>query len=101
MSVITFTKESCKNIDTMNKTLVEHFEEHFAMYSLSTIKKFPKVEVVNNGKLCYIIKCNKKESVDIIDVLSSFQCSNFGNTLIPVFNLIDEGLLVEFKLAGE
>ena len=100
MSVITFTKQSCKNNDIMNKTLVENFEEHFAMYSLSTIKRLPNIEVSNDGKLYYFIKCNEEETMDIINTLSSFQCSNFDNTLIPIFNILEDGLKIEFEIKG-
>ena len=97
MSVISFTKESCKNNkEIMNKTLVENLEEHFAMYSLSHIKKLPNIEVGNNGNLYYFIKCDKDEALDIINALSSFQCSHFDNTLMPIFNIVDDGLNIGF-----
>lgn len=99
MSVINFTKESCKNNkDIINTTLAENFEEHFAMYSLSHIKNLPNIEVANNGEICYFIKCKKDEALDIINVLSSFQCSHFDNTLIPIFNMVKDGLNVGFKV---
>ena len=68
MSVINFTKESCKNNkDIINTTLAENFEEHFAMYSLSTIKKLPNIEVSNDGKLyLYDVIDIKKETSNSI-----------------------------------
>ena len=41
MSLIDFTHLTCKNEDILNKQIIENFEKHFAMYSLTTIKKIP------------------------------------------------------------
>lgn len=101
MSVIDFTHTSCKNnTEIMNKQLVENFEEHFAMYSLNTIKDMHNIEISKDND-SYIVKCKKKECDEIINKLSSFKCSNFKNTLTPIFTIINGGLKIEFKIDGE
>ena len=100
MSVIEFTKNSCKNKDIMNKQITENFEQHFAMYSFTNIKEMPNIEVTKNGD-AYIVKTEANTCKEIINSLSSYRCSHFNHTLIPVFTLIDEGLKIEFKIDGE
>lgn len=100
MSVIDFTHSSCKNKDIMNKQIIENFEEHFAMYSLNTIKNIPNIEISKDDNF-YIVKCKSKECNEIINTLSAFKCSNYQNTLIPIFTIIEGGLKIEFKIDGE
>ena len=100
MSIIDFTQNVCKNKDTINKQIIENFERYFAMYTLSTIKHMPNVEVFKNEK-SYIIKATNKEYDEIINILSRYKCSNFQNTLIPIFTKTNEGLIIEFKIDGE
>lgn len=101
MSIIDFTHLTCKkNNNIMNKQIVENFEEHFAMYSLNTIKDIPNIEVSKYDGT-YIVKGTEDECNEIINRLSSFRCSNFENTLRPVFTLIKEGLCIEFKIDRE
>lgn len=99
MSLIDFTNNTCKNKDTFNSQIIENFEKHFAMYSFTTIKNIPNVEVLNNSEV-YIIRGTNEECKEIIDCLSSFKCSHFSDTLVPVFTLTEEGLLIEFKVDG-
>lgn len=100
MSVIEFTINSCKDKNTMNKQIIENFEQHLAMYSFTNLKNMPNIEVSKTGNT-YIISAETDTCKDIIDSLSSYRCSNFNNTLIPVFTLIDKGLQIEFIIDGE
>lgn len=93
MSLIDFTHNTCKNKDILNKQILDNFEKHFAMYSFTTIKDMPNIEVENEA---YIIRGTDEECKEIIKSLSSFRCSHFNDTLIPVFTVIKEGLRVEF-----
>lgn len=99
MSIIDFTNITCKkNNSITNKALIENFDKHFAMYSLTTIKKLPNIEISSNGEIFYTIKCNKEECQNIINTLSNFQCSHFSDTLVPIFTIIDNGLKIEFNI---
>lgn len=98
MSLIDFTHDTCKSVNIMNKQIIENFEKHFAMYSFTTIKDMPNIEVLNSE--AYIIRGTDEECKEIIDSLSSFRCSHFYDTLIPVFTLTEEGLIIEFKVDG-
>lgn len=100
MSMIDFTHKSCKTKDKINTQVIKNFEEHFAMYSFTTIKNMPNIEVSKKDN-SYIIKGTEKECKDIVDSLSSFSCSHFHDTLIPIFTKIKEGLKIEFKIVGE
>ena len=100
MTMIEFTKNSCKNENILNRQVIENFEEHFAMYSLTTIKDVPNIEVFEDEN-AYIIRGNKQECDEIINTLSQYRCSNFYTTLIPVFTLLEEGLKIQFKIDGE
>lgn len=100
MSIIDFTHNTCKNIDIMNKQLVENFEEHFAMYSLIKIKNISNIEVSNDND-SYIIKGTEEECKDIVEKLSRLKCSNFNDTLSPIITMISGGLQIEFKIDGE
>ena len=101
MSMISFTNKTCKTSDLITRTLIDNFEEHFAMYSLTTIKKIPSIEIHNDNELYYTIKCNVKEKDELVKFLLSFRCSHFEKTLIPIFTEIDNGLKIEFKIDGE
>lgn len=98
MSLIEFTHKTCKNNDILNKQILENFEKHFAMYSFTTIKDMPNIEVLNNE--AYIIRGTDEECEEIINALSSFRCSHFNNTLVPIFTMVKEGLRIEFKIDG-
>lgn len=100
MSIIDFTHLTCKNKNIMNKQILENFEEHFAMYSLNTIKNIPNIEVSNDNE-AYIVKGTEEECIEIKNRLSSFKCSHFENTLQPVCTIIKEGLKIEFKINEE
>lgn len=100
MSITEFTHITCKNNDIMNKQIVENFEEHFAMYSLTHIENITNIEVSSDNE-CYIVRGSEEECKNIINKLSRFKCSNFKNTLSPIFTLIAEGLKIEFKVDGE
>lgn len=99
MSLIDFTHATCKSEDILNKQIIENFEKHFAMYSFTTIKNMPNIEVLKNGE-AYIIRGTDKECKEIMDALSSFKCTHFIDTLTPVFTLSDDGLLITFKIDG-
>ena len=98
MSLIDFTHKTCKSIDIMNKRIIENFEKHFAMYSFTTIKDMPNIEVLNSE--AYIIKGTDEECKEIINALSSFKCSHFNDTLTPIFTMTEEGLIIEFEVDG-
>lgn len=98
MTIIEFTKNSCKNKNIMNKQITQNFEEHLAMYSFTNFKDIPNIEVSNGT---FIIRAETDTCKDIIESLSSYRCSYFDRTLIPVFTLINEGLKIEFKIDGE
>lgn len=100
MTMIEFTKNSCKNENILNKQVIENFEEHFAMYSFTTIREIPNIEAFEDQN-AYIVRADKEECNEIIDTLSRYRCSNFHETLIPVFTIIEEGLKIEFKIDGE
>ena len=100
MSIIDFTHSTCKNTNIMNKQIVENFEEHFAMYSLNTIKNIPNIEVSKDNE-AYIVKGTKEECTEIMNRLSSFRCSHFDTTLQPICTIIKAGLKIEFKIDGE
>lgn len=100
MTMIEFTKNSCKNENILNRQVIENFEEHFAMYSFTTIKDIPNIEVFQDEN-AYIIRADKQECDEIMNTLSKYRCSNFYATLVPVFTIIEEGLKVEFKIDGE
>lgn len=95
MTIIDFTRNSCKNEDILNKQVINNFEEHFAMYSFTIIKDMPNIEVMDEN--AYIIKATKEKCIEIMNSLSKYQCSHFSNTLIPKFTIIEEGLRIEFK----
>lgn len=99
MSLIDFTHNTCKSNETLNKQIVDNFEKHFAMYSFTNIKNIPNIEVLKDNE-AYIIRGTNEECKEIENVLSSFTCSNFNDTLIPKFTTIKEGLLVEFIISG-
>ena len=99
MSLIDFTHTTCKNEDVFNKQIIENFEKHFAMYSFTTIKKMPNIEVLKNSE-AYIIRGTDEECKEIVNALSSFKCSHFNDTLVPIFKMTDEGLLIKFKVDG-
>ena len=99
MSLIEFTHATCKSADIFNKQILENFEKHFAMYSFTTIKNMPNIEVLKDSE-AYIIRGTDEECKEIINVLSSFKCSHFHDTLVPIFTLTEEGLLIEFKVDG-
>lgn len=101
MSMISFTNKTCKTSDLITQALIDNFEEHFAMYSLTTIKKLPSIEIHSDDELYYTIKCNDKEKDELIKFLLSFRCSHFDKTLIPVFEDLNNGLKIEFKIDGE
>ena len=99
MSLIDFTHNTCKNKDIFNKQILKNFEKHFAMYSFTTIKNMPNIEVLDNSD-AYIFRGTVEECKEIINVLSSFKCSHFNDTLVPIFTLTEEGLIIEFKVDG-
>lgn len=99
MSLIDFTHSTCKNKDILNRQIIDNFEQHFAMYSFTTIKQMPNVEVLKDTET-YVIKCTGEECDEIIDALASFKCSHFNDTLVPVFTKIKQGLKIEFKTDG-
>ena len=101
MSMISFTTETCKTSDLITQALIDNFEKHFAMYSLTTIKKIPSIEIHGKDEFYYTIKCNDKEREELVKFLLSFRCSNFDKTLIPIFSEIKNGLKIEFKIDGE
>ena len=96
MSLIDFTHQTCKNNDILNKQILENFEKHFAMYSFTTINDMPNIEVLNNE--AYIIRGTDEECEEIINALSSFKCSHYNDTLVPIFTMIKEGLQIEFMI---
>lgn len=98
MSLIDFTHSTCKSADIFNKQILDNFEKHFAMYSFTTIKDMPNIEVLNSE--AYIIRGTEEECKEIINALSSFKCSHFNDTLSPIFTLTEEGLIIEFKVDG-
>lgn len=98
MSLIDFTHRTCKSVNILNKQILENFEKHFAMYSFTTIKDMPNIEVLNND--AYIIRGTDEECKEIINALSSFKCSHFNDTLIPIFTSVEDGLIIEFKVDG-
>lgn len=98
MSLIDFTHTSCKTKEKINKQIVENLDEHFAMYSFTAIKNMPNLELTKDNQ-AYIFKGSEKECKEIMNTLSSYQCSHFNTTLVPVFTMIDEGLKIEFKIA--
>lgn len=99
MSLIDFTHKTCKNNDILNKQILDNFEEHFAMYSFTTIKNIPNIKVLKDNQ-SYIIKGTKKECKEIERILSSFRCSHFNDTLVPKFTMVEDGLIVEFIVDG-
>ena len=99
MSLIDFTHNTCKTKDILNTQIIENFEEHFAMYSFTTIKNMPNIEVTKDNE-AYIIRGTDEECKDIINALSSFRCSHFNDTLVPVFTVVKEGIKVEFIIGG-
>ena len=99
MSLIDFTHNTCKTKDILNKQILDNFEKHFAMYSFTTIKNMPNIEVLKNNE-AYIIRGTSEECKEIIKALSSFKCSHFNDTLVPVFTMVEEGLKVEFEIDG-
>lgn len=101
MSMISFTTKTCKTRDLITQALIDNFEEHFAMYSLTTIKKIPSIEIHGGNELYYTIKCNDKEKDELIKFLVSYRCSHFDKTLIPVIEELDGELKVAFKIDGE
>lgn len=98
--MISFTINTCKNKNTIIQTLTNNFEKHFAMYSLTNIKALPSIEF-NSKEVCYFVKCTKEESKEILKALSSFECSHFEDTLVPIFTELDNGLKIEFRIRGE
>ena len=99
MSLIEFTHNTCKNNDILNKQIIKNFEKHFAMYSFTTIKNIPNIEVLKNSE-AYIIRGTNEECKEIERVLSSFRCSHYHDTLVPKFTMTKEGLIVEFMVNG-
>lgn len=99
MSLIDFTHLTCKNEDILNKQIIENFEKHFAMYSFTTIKDMPNIEVLKNGE-AYIFRGTDEECKEIIESLSSFKCSHFNDTLVPIFKMEDKELLITFEIDG-
>lgn len=99
MSLIDFTHNTCKNEDILNKQIIENFEEHFAMYSFTTIKNMPNIEVLKNRE-AYIIRGTDEECKEIIESLSSFKCSHFDQTLVPIFKMTKKGLIITFEIDG-
>lgn len=98
MSLIQFTHDTCKNNDILNKQILNNFEKHFAMYSFTTIKNMPNIEVLNDT--AYLIRGTDEECEEIIKALSSFKCTHFNDTLVPIFTMIKEGLCIEFEVDG-
>ena len=99
MSLIEFTQNTCKTKDIFNRQIIENFEKHFAMYSFTTIKNMPNIEVLKDRE-AYIIRGTDEECKEIIESLSSFKCSHFHDTLSPVFTMTKEGLIIEFIVDG-
>ena len=99
MSLIDFTHATCKSEDVLNKQIIDNFEKHFAMYSFTTIKNMPNIEVLKNRE-AYIIRGTDEECKEIIEALSSFTCTHFADTLVPIFKKTDKGLLITFKVDG-
>lgn len=99
MSLIDFTHSTCKSEDVLNKQIIDNFEKHFAMYSFTTIKNMPNIEVLKNRE-AYIIRGTDEECKEIIEALSSFTCTHFADTLVPTFKMTDKGLIITFKTDG-
>lgn len=99
MSLIEFTHNTCKTKEIFNRQIIENFEKHFAMYSFTTIKNMPNIEVLKDRQ-AYIIRGTDEECKEIIESLSSFKCSHFHATLSPVFTMTKEGLIIEFIADG-
>ena len=99
MSLIDFTHKTCKNNNILNQQILDNFEKHFAMYSFTTIKNIPNIEVLKENE-AYIIRGTQKECKEIKNVLSSFKCSHFNDTLVPKFTIVKEGLIIEFEIDG-
>lgn len=100
MSIIDFTRSSCKNKDMINKQITENFEKFFAMYGFTNIKEMPNVKVSRNGDY-FIIEAEQEECDNIVNSLSKFKSSHFQNTLSPKFSKLKNGLKVEFTIDGE
>lgn len=99
MSLIEFTQNTCKNNDILNKQIIENFEKHFAMYSFTTIKNIPNIEVLKNNE-AFIIRGTNEECEEIERFLTSYACSHYHDTLIPKFTMAKDGLIVEFIVGG-
>lgn len=99
MSLVDFTHTICKNKGTLNTQIVDNFEKCFAMYSFTTIKDIPEIELTKNKK-AYIVRGTDEECKEIIDSLSNFRCSHFNDTLKPKFTMVDKGLQIEFIIEG-
>ena len=99
MSLIEFTHNTCKNNDILNKQIIENFEKHFAMYSFTTIKNIPNIEVLKN-KEAFIIRGSSEECEEIESALTNYTCSHFHDTLVPKFTMAKDGLIVEFIING-
>lgn len=99
MSLIDFTHNTCKSTNILNKQIIDNFEKHFAMYSFTTIKNIPNIEVLKENE-SYIIRGTNEECKEIERVLSSFKCSHFNNTLVPKFTIVKEGLIIDFEIDG-
>lgn len=98
-SVIDFTRQVCKNEDSLNRQLIDNLDQHLAMFSFSNIGHLSNVQAVDN---VYIIAKTKNNTYDeIINKLSSYRCSYFDKTLVPVFTIVEEGLKIELKVDGE
>ena len=99
MSLVDFTNSICKNKNTLNKQIIDNFETLFAMYSFTANTHMQNVELLEN-KNAYIIRGTDEECKEIINSLSNFRCSHFANTLKPIFDTSNKGLIVHFEIDG-